>query len=78
MKKGRVDSHTSGLEQRQFVHTKDMASALVDLMLNFDTLPLRTDATSGQWVSMRHLAGSWQSTAHAPAPSTLLSATAAP
>jgi nucleoside-diphosphate-sugar epimerase len=53
---GKVHSVSTGHEVRQLVYSYDIATALVDMMESFDTLPKRTELTTGQWTSMREVA----------------------
>lgn len=55
-KTGSAYALTNGWERRQFVHTDDLARALVDMMASFQRLPPIVDATSGRWLTMKHVA----------------------
>jgi nucleoside-diphosphate-sugar epimerase len=56
LQQGAVAAMTDGLEERQFAHAKDVAVALSDMMMHFDTLKDLTDVATGEWVSLRTIA----------------------
>ena len=52
---GNVQAHTDGAEFRQFSHSTDVAEGLIELMTSFDSLPPRTELTSGIWTSLKEI-----------------------
>jgi nucleoside-diphosphate-sugar epimerase len=47
---------TDGSELRQFLHSKDCAACLEQVMLKYTDLPNLIDITSFEWVKIRHVA----------------------
>lgn len=53
VKSGSVRSRTNGLEMRQFIQVDDVADALAHAVTLHSRLPLVSDVSSGEWVTMR-------------------------
>jgi nucleoside-diphosphate-sugar epimerase len=65
VKDRRISARTNGLEARQLLHGEDVARALVLLMRYFSVADAQTDISTGDWVTLRHLADALSTRARA-------------
>ncbi len=59
MRTNHINMMTTGIEERQFLHTTDCAKALAAVMHHYDAIKQKetsVDITSFQWTTIRNLA----------------------